>query len=192
MSTLAAAGAPVGALLASALAEATATPHAAYTAALTAARPRLSAAVDAMFATHALDLVVLPATLMAAPVLSPPPAPAVGAARLVEHPSGSGRLVDAGPVLTRNARLAAAGALPAVVVPVGSTAAVGGDGGGERLPVGLELLGRAGDDRRLLAAAAAVEALQPPPADPVAVRRWADGVYVGGGGGGTVTAAVAQ
>jgi Asp-tRNA(Asn)/Glu-tRNA(Gln) amidotransferase A subunit family amidase len=123
--------------------------EAAYRDALEVGRPAIQAAFRAHFARHALDALVFPTT----------PVPA--------HPIGAGpelllggRTVRVFETYLRNARPATTAGLPALSLPLALTP--------QGLPVGLELDGAAGDDRRLLAIGAAVEAALgrlPPPAE---------------------------
>jgi len=135
-----------------------------YQAALTHRRQALQQYLAALFEEAGVTALVYPSTpIPAAPL------------KATEEPHSNGT------VYCRYARLAAAAGLPAVTVPVGITrpsAALRGAPPTERLPVGLELMGPAGQDVPLLALARAVQGLQSLLPDPVVVQRWNDGVSV--------------
>lgn len=180
----------------------TAVPARTYAAAVAVRRPALQQAVAALFETTGADVLLYPSTpIPAAPLkateeLRPGAATAAassaGAGAAGFAPSaGSAAAASVPPVplhngsrYYRNARLAAAAGLPAITVPCGLTrplpTATRGMPGSERLPVGLELAGRPGDDVRLLAVARAVQGLQSLLPDPIVVDRWNDGVSVSG------------
>jgi len=114
--------------------------EAAYREALEVGRPALQAAFRAHFERHRLDALVFPATAQ--------PARPIGAGAEIEI---AGRKVKAFAADLRNPRPATVAALPALAVPLALTRA--------GLPVGLELDGPSGSDRRLLAIGRAVEEL---------------------------------
>ena len=98
----------------------------------------IKAALGAFFADHRLDALVFP------PVLTP--ALALGDNAEVEL---RGEKVPLRRVMARNTALASCAGLPSLTLPAGLTH--------EGLPVGVELLGRLGEDRALLALGLAVE-----------------------------------
>lgn len=111
-------------------------------------QPRLRGLYAELFASHGLDALIFPAT--------PLPARPVGQDGTVEL---NGRRVDTRATYLRNTEQGALAGLPGLALPAGLTEA--------GLPVGLELDGPAGSDRRLLAIGEALEAalgrLPPPP-----------------------------
>ena len=113
-------------------------PESVYRAAIDVYRPQLQRAYRLAFDEHALDALVFPTT--------PLPARPIGQDQTVRL---NGR--EASTLLTyiRHTDPGSNAGIPGVSVPIGLT----GDG----LPVGLELDGPAGSDRRLLAIARAVE-----------------------------------
>ncbi|MEO3999477.1 indoleacetamide hydrolase [Mesorhizobium sp. CAU 1732] len=113
-------------------------PAEAYAKALNEDRPRLQAAYADYFRTHAVDAVLFPTAPLAA---SP-----IGDDETVEL---NGRRVPTFPTFIRNTDPASNAGIPGISLPAGLTR------GG--LPVGMELDGPAGSDRRLLAIARAVE-----------------------------------
>jgi mandelamide amidase len=113
--------------------------RAAYERARDVLQPRLRSLYAQLFAAHGLDALAFPAT--------PLPARPVGQDRFVEL---NGREVDTRSTYLRNTEQGALAGLPGLVLPAGLTA----DG----LPMGLELDGPAGSDRRLLAIGGVLEA----------------------------------
>ena len=106
-----------------------------YAAAMASGRPALQAHYAELFARHALDAFVFPTTPVVAPAAGPE----------VNEPACFERLI-------RNTEPSASAGLPGIQLPAGLGAASG-------LPVGLELDGPAGSDRRLLAIGIALEAV---------------------------------
>lgn len=98
-------------------------------------RPALRAHYRALFDRHRLDAFVFPTT----PVVAPPAKPDVS------EPQNFALLIQ-------NTEPSASAGLPGIQLPVGLGAKTG-------LPVGFELDGHAGDDRRLLAIGIALEAV---------------------------------
>jgi mandelamide amidase len=113
-------------------------PESVYRDAIEVFRPQLQAAYRSSFNDHALDALVFPTT--------PLPARPIGQDQTVEL---NGRQVSTLLTYIRHTDPGSNAGIPGVSVPIGMT----GDG----LPVGLELDGPAGSDRRLLAVARAVE-----------------------------------
>jgi Asp-tRNA(Asn)/Glu-tRNA(Gln) amidotransferase A subunit family amidase len=113
-------------------------PEPVYRDAIEVFRPQLQAAYQRSFDEHALDALVFPTT--------PLPARPIGQDQTVEL---NGRQVSTLLTYIRHTDPGSNAGIPGVSVPIGLT----GDG----LPVGLELDGPAGSDRRLLAVARAVE-----------------------------------
>src|SRR6266850_1943653 len=113
-------------------------PESVYRDAIEVFRPQLQAAYQRTFDDHALDALVFPTT--------PLPARPIGQDQTVEL---NGRQVSTLLTYIRHTDPGSNAGIPGVSVPIGMT----GDG----LPVGLELDGPAGSDRRLLAVARAVE-----------------------------------
>ncbi len=122
--------------------------EAAYRDALEVGRPAIQAMFREHFRSQAVEAIVFPTTAL--------PARPIGTGPEIEI---GGKRVKAFLADLRNPRPATVAGLPALSVPVGLTPA--------GLPVGLELDGPAGRDRRLLAIGAAVAAafapLPPPP-----------------------------
>jgi mandelamide amidase len=120
----------------------------AYDLARNVLQPRLRGLYGELFAAHGLDALVFPAT--------PLPARPVGQDATVEL---NGRRADTRSTYLRNTEQGALAGIPGLVMPAGLT--------GAGLPLGLELDGPAGSDRRLLAMGAALEpALGPMPPPP--------------------------
>ncbi|WP_439547556.1 amidase family protein [Sandarakinorhabdus sp.] len=119
-----------------------------YAAARDVARPALQQAMAAWFADHRIDAMLLPATMV--------PATPVGDQGDIDIGGVAVSFVTA---IARNISPASTLGLPALVLPCGRTRA--------GLPVGIELDGPAGSDRRLLAIGMAVEALLGPLPAPV-------------------------
>jgi mandelamide amidase len=113
-------------------------PEAVYRQAIEVFRPQLQAAYQRTFGDFALDALVFPTT--------PAPARPIGQDVTVEL---NGRQVSTLLTYIRHTDPDSNAGIPGVSVPIGLTRA--------GLPVGLELDGPAGSDRRLLAAARAVE-----------------------------------
>ena len=113
-------------------------PESVYRDAIEVFRPQLQVAYQRTFDDHALDALVFPTT--------PLPARPIGQDQTVEL---NGRQVSTLLTYIRHTDPGSNAGIPGVSVPIGLT----GDG----LPVGLELDGPAGSDRRLLAVARAVE-----------------------------------
>lgn len=114
----------------------------AYEAAL-AARVRLQAAYAAYFADNRLEAMVFPTAIL--------PARPIGDDLTVEL---NGAQVPTFFTFIRNTDPGSNAGIPGISLPAGLTST--------RLPVGVELDGPAGSDRRLLALAAAIEAVLPP------------------------------
>jgi len=108
-----------------------------YRRALVVERPRLQDAFARAFSGHGLDALVLPTT--------PAPAPPVAASEWMAH---AGRDVPTFATLIRNTDASSNAGLPCVSAPAGEVPS--------GLPVGLELVGPAGLDRRLLEVARTV------------------------------------
>jgi Asp-tRNA(Asn)/Glu-tRNA(Gln) amidotransferase A subunit family amidase len=160
------------ALLQAQLSPDSAVPLSAYKTALLRALPALQALFADAFDRHGVDFLVYPTTPLAA-------APARGADfGLVELHTGE--VADAASVYLRNTRAASVAGLPCLTVPVGLTKPKPGAPkntiAAERLPVGVELVARAGADEALLSLGRAVQGLQSLLTDPVAVHRWSEGV----------------
>lgn len=98
-------------------------------------RPALKAHYRELFERHALDAFVFPTTPIVAPVARPE----------VSLPENFHLLIQ-------NTEPAASACLPSIQLPIGLGATTG-------LPVGLELDGPAGEDRRMLAIGIAIEAV---------------------------------
>jgi indoleacetamide hydrolase len=113
-------------------------PESVYRDAIEVFRPQLQAAYSRAFDDHALDALVFPTT--------PLPARPIGQDQTVEL---NGRQVSTLLTYIRHTDPGSNAGIPGVSVPIGLT-----DDG---LPVGLELDGPAGSDRRLLAIAWALE-----------------------------------
>ena len=114
----------------------------AYEAAL-AARVRLQASYAAYFADNRLEAMVFPTAIL--------PARPIGEDLTVEL---NGAQVPTFFTFIRNTDPGSNAGIPGISLPAGLTST--------RLPVGVELDGPAGSDRRLLALAAAIEAVLPP------------------------------
>lgn len=106
-----------------------------YDAAQQTGRPALKAHYKALFERHALDAFVFPTVPVIAPLATPD----------VSLPQNFERLIQ-------NTEPAASAGLPCIQLPIGLGAQTG-------LPVGLELDGPAGSDRRLLAIGITLEAV---------------------------------
>ena len=106
-----------------------------YAAAMADGRPALQAHYAELFERHALDAFVFPTTPVVAPLAGPE----------VNEPACFERLIQ-------NTEPSASAGLPGIQLPAGLGAASG-------LPVGLELDGPQGSDRRLLAIGIALEAV---------------------------------
>src|SRR5206468_4123296 len=113
-------------------------PESVYRDAIEVFRPQLQAAYRRTFENFALDALVFPTT--------PLPARPIGQDQTVDL---NGRQVSTLLTYIRHTDPGSNAGIPGVSVPIGLT--------GEGLPVGLELDGPAGSDRRLLAIARAVE-----------------------------------
>jgi mandelamide amidase len=113
-------------------------PESVYRDAIEVFRPQLQAAYQRTFDDHALDALVFPTT--------PLPARPIGQDQTVDL---NGRQVSTLLTYIRHTDPGSNAGIPGVSVPIGLT--------GEGLPVGLELDGPAGSDRRLLAIARALE-----------------------------------
>ncbi len=110
-------------------------------------RPALQRAMAAWFAEHRLDAMIMPATMVTAPL--------IGADASV---SIAGRDVPLATALARNITPGSTLGLPGLVLPAGLA-------GG--LPVAIEIDGPVGSDRRMLAIGAAIEAALAPMPGPV-------------------------
>ncbi len=116
---------------------------AAYELAMRRDRPALRAAYERYFEDHRLDAILIPT--------APVPARPIGDDETVEL---AGRRHSTTGTFVRNTGPTSIIGLPGLAIPVGLTAS--------GLPVGMELDGRAGHDRRLLAIGLAWEKLHPP------------------------------
>ncbi len=105
-------------------------------------RPALQQAMAAWFADHRLDAMILPATMVTAPLIGADASVAI-----------DGRDVPLATALARNITPGSTLGLPGLVLPAGLA-----DG----LPVAIEIDGPVGSDRRLLAIGAAIEAALAP------------------------------
>ena len=124
-------------------------PPAVYRRALAEGRPELRRLYAEAIGNAGVDALILPTT--------PLPARPIGQEEMVEL---RGREVPTFPTYIRNTDPPSVAGLPAISLPAGLTA--------DRLPVGMELVGLPGSDRRLLAVAATVESvLGPLPEPPV-------------------------
>jgi mandelamide amidase len=119
-----------------------AVPEAAYRHALDILRPQLQAAYREHFKRHDVAAVVLPTT--------PLPAAAIGEDETVLL---NGERVPTFPTFIRNTSPGSVAGVPGISLPAALTKT--------GLPLGIELDGPAGGDRRLLAIARAVEAILP-------------------------------
>ncbi len=108
-------------------------------------RPMLQQAYANYFARHQVEAVVFPTT----------PLPARPLQTDMSTVELNGEQVPTFPIYIRNTDPASNAGIPAISLPAGTS-----DGG---LPIGMELDGPAGSDRRLLAIAAAIEAVMPNP-----------------------------
>lgn len=119
-----------------------------YESAMTVTRPALQRAYEDVFG-RGIDAIVLPTT----PSVAMPQGPEASSAENFRH-------------FIRNTDPGSHAGIPGISVPAGL-------GRTSRLPVGLEIDGPAGSDRRLLAVAAAVaNVLAPAPFPPRAPERW--------------------
>jgi Asp-tRNA(Asn)/Glu-tRNA(Gln) amidotransferase A subunit family amidase len=122
-------------------------PEAVYREAVDVHRPRLIAAYAKLFADNRLDALVFPTT----------PLPAQPIAGSDQNVTLNGKQVPTFPTFIRNTDPGSNAGIPGLSLPMGETA--------QGLPVGLELDGLAGSDRRLLAIGLAIEPLlRAPPA----------------------------
>jgi len=130
-------------------------PKAAYDEAMAVHRPKLVAAYADHFAQHAVEGVLFPTCPIAPPPIDPE---FTGSVEIngVPQPGGPAALFQ---VLIRNVDPGSNAGIPGLAQPAGMT------GGG--LPVGLEIDGPLGSDRRLLAIGLAIEQLlgKPPAPD---------------------------
>ncbi len=117
-------------------------PEAVYHEAMARHRPALQQSYARFFHDHAVDAMILPTT--------PLPAPPIGQDDTVEI---GGVTLPLFPTLTRNTGPASVAGLPGLSLPAGLTA--------QGLPVGIEIDGPAGGDRRLLRIGLALEAVLP-------------------------------
>jgi mandelamide amidase len=115
----------------------------AYRVALGDRLPRVKALYRDYFARNDLAAALFPATVLPARPIGQDDAVAL-----------CGRQVSTFAAYLRNTEPATIAGVPGLVLPVGLT--------GDRLPVGLELDGPSGSDRRLLGIGASIEALLPP------------------------------
>jgi mandelamide amidase len=122
-----------------------------YDAAMTTLRPQIQHLYATTFATHALDALLFPTTLLPAV-----PIDALNGSSQVSI--NGGEPVDEMAAFLRNTDPASIAGIPGLSLPAGLTQ--------ERLPVGIELDGPTGSDRRLLAIGVAFEQVLgplPPP-----------------------------
>ncbi len=139
----AAAGSPdVRAILQGVTGEA-AIPEAVYQAALLHHRPALQKAYARYFRDQAVDAMILPTVPMAAPRIGEDETVEIGGVELPLFPT-----------LTRNTSPASVAGTPGLSLPAGMTAA--------GLPVGIEIDGPMGGDRRLLRLGLVIETILPP------------------------------
>ena len=117
-----------------------AVPEAAYREALETYRPQLQQAYADYFSKHRVEAVIFPTT----------PLPARPLQQEMDEVELGGERVPTFPTYIRNTDPGSNAGIPGISVPAGISP--------EGLPIGLELDGPAGSDRRLLAIAAAVEA----------------------------------
>lgn len=118
-----------------------------YRGALQLGRPRLQRLFHDYFAQHAVEAVLFPTT--------PLPACPIGDSDLTVSLNGS--RVPTFATFIRNTDPSSNAGIPAISLPAGFSRKVGSDS--KHLPLGIELDGPAGSDRRLLAIAAAIEAV---------------------------------
>ncbi|MFT6285529.1 MAG: mandelamide amidase [Alcanivorax sp.] len=116
-------------------------PEAVYLDARDVQRPLLQQAYADYFHRQAVDAIILPTT----------PLPAVPLAADMSTVELNGVQVPAFPTYIRNTDPSSNAGIPGISIPAGVS--------GKGLPIGIELDGPAGSDRKLLAIAAAVEAL---------------------------------
>jgi mandelamide amidase len=112
-----------------------------YQHALCVERPRLQQVYSEYFATHRVAAILFPTT----------PLPACPIAGSDQNVMLNGRSVPTFATFIRNTDPASNAGIAAISIPAGSSRA--------GLPIGMELDGPAGSDRRLLAIAAAIEAI---------------------------------
>jgi mandelamide amidase len=117
-------------------------PEALYAAAVNVQRPRLQQLLADWFKATGAEAMLFPATMVAAPKIGQTGPIDVG-----------GRQIPFATAVSRNISPASTAGIPGLIVPGGLTR--------EGLPVGIELDGPAGSDRRLLAIGLAVQALSP-------------------------------
>jgi len=117
-----------------------AVPEAAYREALETYRPQLQQAYADYFSKHRVEAMIFPTT----------PLPARPLQQEMDEVELGGERVPTFPTYIRNTDPGSNAGIPGISVPAGISP--------EGLPIGLELDGPAGSDRRLLAIAAAVEA----------------------------------
>ena len=116
-------------------------PEAVYLDARDVQRPLLQQAYADYFGSQAVDAIIFPTT----------PLPAVPLAADMSTVELNGAQVPAFPTYIRNTDPSSNAGIPGITIPAGVS--------GKGLPIGIELDGPAGSDRKLLAIAAAVEAL---------------------------------
>ncbi|MEH6517053.1 MAG: amidase family protein [Halioglobus sp.] len=116
-------------------------PEAVYLDARDVQRPLLQQAYADYFRSQAVDAIIFPTT----------PLPAVPLAADMSNVELNGAQVPAFPTYIRNTDPSSNAGIPGITIPAGVS--------GKGLPIGIELDGPAGSDRKLLAIAAAVEAL---------------------------------
>ena len=114
-------------------------PESVYLDALNVHRPLLQSRYSQYFAEHNVDALLLPTTVLAA----------VPIAEDMENTLLNGATVPTFPTFIRNCDVASNAGLPALSLSAGTVA----DG----LPIGMELVGTAGSDRRLLGIGGALE-----------------------------------
>ncbi|WP_348754396.1 amidase family protein, partial [uncultured Aquincola sp.] len=124
---------------------------AAYADAINVYRPRMQAVYAACFANHRIEALLFPTTLLPATTID-----AVNGSSTVSV--NGGPAADTFGTYIRNTDPGSNAGLPGLSLPAGLTA--------EGLPVGLELDGPVGSDRRLIAIGLAMEALLGPVAAP--------------------------
>ena len=116
-------------------------PEAVYLDARDVQRPLLQQAYADYFGSQAVDAIIFPTT----------PLPAVPLGADMSTVELNGAQVPAFPTYIRNTDPSSNAGIPGITIPAGVS--------GKGLPIGIELDGPAGSDRKLLAIAAAVEAL---------------------------------